>query len=131
MFFENGYIGKQGDDKVNSLQFSFPFTIGDRPFSKYETKRLWCRTEHKTFYKNLDDNNLVVIDKDLTTGTSIDISVQLMIGEAVLWGSEINRFFFKPLKNDNTNFENLFNNMITALWEFYGRYEKGGVTNGG
>ena len=92
----NGYLGKQGDKGVNSLKFVFPTMLGDRGISEYENKRLWCKTEHKIFTRNLDNNNSVIIDGDFTTGTWVEISVQLMIGEAVLWGTKTHRFFFTP-----------------------------------
>lgn len=100
----NGYLGKQGDKGMDSLKFVFPTMLGDRGISEYENKRLWCKTEHKIFTRNLDNNNSVIIDGDFTTGTWVEVSIQLMIGEAVLWGTKVHRFFFIPLKNDNTNY---------------------------
>lgn len=103
----NGVIGVQGESDVTKLKFIFPPCLGGKPITEYQ-KELCTTTAKKSFSRSISDTGIVVIDKEMTTGTWADMYVQLVNSDGeVVWKTRSRRFFFKdnPKTSQSTDDE--------------------------
>lgn len=97
----NGTIGVQGENNAVSLRFKFLPCVGLASLGNYR-KELLVRTEQKVLLKNIPENGIVPVDREMTTGTWLDLVVRIINNNGeIVWKTRSRRYFLKA----NTGFQ--------------------------